>query len=360
VADVRKQLGAFAVLALVLLRLAIGWHFYRQGTEKLAYDADEGRYRVEFSAAPFLAQAKGPLAGWFHSQVSNDHDWSTLLAVPRQNEPLAAEEATRRARWFAEQQRARRDAEQNEQPVAIEFPPFAPYHNWASQIAEDWSHQVASVKALPGLTDKQRSQADHAFRTRKQQLAEYFAGEVDAITEYQHELWRLENWQAEPEANGLPFQEQRIASKAADTSRSPFRWISQIREFEQQFHEDLHRVLSGEQRADATTMAAIDEAMADPREQRLDQINLGVTILTISVGVCLLVGFFTRLASLTGALFLLAVIASQPPWVPGAASTIEQTVELAGMLVLAGTGAGRWFGLDFFTFALFQKCCRRS
>jgi uncharacterized membrane protein YphA (DoxX/SURF4 family) len=85
-----------------------------------------------------------------------------------------------------------------------------------------------------------------------------------------------------------------------------------------------------------------------------------VIVLTIGVGSCLLLGFFTRLASLAGALFLSAVIASQPPWVPGAESTIYQTVEFAGLLVLAGTGAGRWLGLDYFSYALFNRFRRNN
>ena len=77
--------------------------------------------------------------------------------------------------------------------------------------------------------------------------------------------------------------------------------------------------------------------------------------MTVTVGICLLVGSLTRLAALAGALFLLSVIASQPPWVTGAAPTYYQMVELAGLLVLAGTGAGRWAGLDYFGYLLFGR-----
>ena len=48
--------------ALVLLRLAIGWHFFREGSAKLAYDPRTKRFDVAFSAEGFLPQAKGPLA----------------------------------------------------------------------------------------------------------------------------------------------------------------------------------------------------------------------------------------------------------------------------------------------------------
>ena len=80
-----------------------------------------------------------------------------------------------------------------------------------------------------------------------------------------------------------------------------------------------------------------------------------MTVLTISVGVCLLLGFLTRVASLAGALFLISVIASQPPWISDAAPTMPQVIELAGLLVLAATGAGRWLGIDYFFYALFNR-----
>jgi hypothetical protein len=34
---------------------------------------------------------------------------------------------------------------------------------------------------------------------------------------------------------------------------------------------------------------------------------------------------------------------------------MNQCIEFAGLLVLAGTGAGRWAGLDYFTYALFHS-----
>jgi hypothetical protein len=61
------------------------------------------------------------------------------------------------------------------------------------------------------------------------------------------------------------------------------------------------------------------------------------------------------LAAVVGALFLLSVIAAQPPWVTGASPTYYQTVECAALLVLAGTGAGRWAGLDYFGYLLFGR-----
>jgi uncharacterized membrane protein YphA (DoxX/SURF4 family) len=69
----------------------------------------------------------------------------------------------------------------------------------------------------------------------------------------------------------------------------------------------------------------------------------------------LLLGLFTRIASILGFLFLLGVVASQPFWIADAVPTMNFYIEMAGLLVLAGTRAGRWFGLDYFTYAMFHR-----
>jgi uncharacterized membrane protein YphA (DoxX/SURF4 family) len=66
-------------------------------------------------------------------------------------------------------------------------------------------------------------------------------------------------------------------------------------------------------------------------------------------------GFFTRLASIAGAIFLLGVILSQPFWLSDSIQTMPQITEFVGLLVLAGTGAGRWLGLDYFTYRMFHR-----
>ena len=135
--------------------------------------------------------------------------------------------------------------------------------------------------------------------------------------------------------------------------------MRQVRGFEEAWHEELRSVVTAEQRVAENIFAALNHALVNPEQERLDRLNLAVTILTLGVGACLLLGFFTRLASLIGACFLLTVMASQPPWLPGAVTTYfgYQLVELAGLLVLFAVAAGRWAGLDYFTHAIWSRCC---
>ena len=66
------------------------------------------------------------------------------------------------------------------------------------------------------------------------------------------------------------------------------------------------------------------------------------------VGVLLIVGLFSRIASLAAAIFLASVILTQPPWIPGTEPTYFYFIELAALMVIFSTSAGRMGGLDFF------------
>ena len=56
-----RLLGLIGATMLVLLRVSIGWHFYSEGMDK--------HQKGDWSAAPFFANAKGPLAEDFRQMV---------------------------------------------------------------------------------------------------------------------------------------------------------------------------------------------------------------------------------------------------------------------------------------------------
>ena len=71
------------IVAIVLLRLVTGWHFYREGTKKLTYNPTTGERRVRSRPNHSSAAAVGPWADWFKRDLPNFHQWETLLVVPR-------------------------------------------------------------------------------------------------------------------------------------------------------------------------------------------------------------------------------------------------------------------------------------
>jgi len=91
---------------------------------------------------------------------------------------------------------------------------------------------------------------------------------------------------------------------------------------------------------------------------RMEVMNLGVTILLTAIGLCLILGFCTRLACLAGIAFLVNVLlVTWPvpgvyppiPMVAGSAMVVSKDmVGLLAMSVLVMVPAGRWGGLDYF------------
>ena len=86
----------------------------------------------------------------------------------------------------------------------------------------------------------------------------------------------------------------------------------------------------------------------DQPNSKLKIINKVIPWFDTIVGALLILGLFSRLASAAGGLFLLSVIISQPPWIPGTQDTFYQAIEMFAMFVIFATSAGRYGGLDFF------------
>jgi uncharacterized membrane protein YphA (DoxX/SURF4 family) len=110
--------------------------------------------------------------------------------------------------------------------------------------------------------------------------------------------------------------------------------------------------------AQAEVPLTIRDVLVGSKQAELALVDKVVTWSHVAIGACLILGFFTPIASLAGAIFLAMVISTQPPWVPGTQETYYQFVEMFSLLVLAATCAGRWAGLDYFFACLFGKCGR--
>ncbi|HEX5472150.1 MAG TPA: DoxX family protein, partial [Lacipirellulaceae bacterium] len=217
------------------------------------------------------------------------------------------------------------------------------------------SSVAEKVKAIAGFTDAQKQQVDKVLHNKLGELSDFLESKTDDIAAYRHEMWRLQNWRDAPEAAELPFYKERIATKASETTGQVNSWEAQVQTLDDSYAADLKHILTPEQRNQPAAASAVQQATTDPHQVRLNTLNVVVTIVTIGVGVCLLLGLFTRIAAIVGAIFLFGVIASQPFWLADALPTMPQCIELTALLVLAATGAGRWFGLDYFTYSLFNR-----
>lgn len=96
----------------------------------------------------------------------------------------------------------------------------------------------------------------------------------------------------------------------------------------------------------------------------LANVDLATMWLLTVVGILLILGLFTRLASLAGIAFILLLYLATPPFVgyfysiPTEGSYLivnKNVVELCALVVILVTGSGRFAGLDRIVHALFTR-----
>lgn len=328
------SIGFWTICVLVVLRVALGTHFTGEGFKK---------FDPKFSSEIVLRAAKGPLAPVYYSMLPNPYRYNELLAQPRQIGTLTDEEAEQRQAWAAAYRGKVRDAERAKESYEAEFPPHASYSDWAEAVKSAWrKKQAAAAKA----GDKEKAEA--IYHGSLQRLADYFSAQEDAIDEFRHNLWRLERLKDEPGAGELPYVEERIDDTGGEVFRSAQKWPADVQLLEEDYIEQLAALVE-----EPTASQQLAESLHTPSP--LEWVNPLVKWTVLGVGGCLLLGLFTRLAAVVGAGFLLSVMASQPPWVPGANLDFfgYQLVEVAAMLTVAVTGAGRWYGVD----SVLKRCC---
>lgn len=303
----------FVVVTIVLLRLVVGYHFYHEGTKKLSYNSETGDVSINNVTEPFLRAAVGQVAELVREELPSVYNWEQHLAAPRQARPTAEEELATRAKWESEYAARRKAAQTKKEPVPVEFPPHSPYYDWAERIDEGWQAALDKFDAVEGLDDAQRKQAATSLLFRRQQLADFLASESEAIAEWEHELWRLSEWEKDAAATDLPFLGTRIQEKRAETKAASGAWIAGVQKIEHAYLTDLRGLLTAEQVENDALVESVDAALADPKQRQIDRMNVAVTAVIIGTGVCLMLGLLTRLAAMCGIGFLLTVLATQPP-----------------------------------------------
>lgn len=350
------RLGLIAISAIVLLRLAVGWHFYSEGVKKL---------EPGFSSAGFLRGAKGPMAPLYTQFVASAHGFDDEVAVPRKLGSMTVEEGEANAEWRKRYRRELKIAEREGRVIPLEYPPNSSYTGWIASILASWESQRDDLKSTLGAAIDQEQETtdaeiDAIYLERRNQLVRYLANEESNIDEYRHELWRVDQAEQSPERE-VAFQEDRIAEKQAETARTARSLLGDVETLEDQYREDLlnYAQLRLEEAKPQSTDAV--EKIIYP-DSALSTIDVVVTALVMGVGICLVLGLATPVAAALGALFLLSVMASQPPWVAGANTEyfLYQLVEVFAFFVLGATGAGRWYGLDGLLNYFYRGCCRKS
>lgn len=283
-----RLLGMIGVTMLVLLRVTIGWHFHSEGVEK---------YRQgDWDAAPFFANAKGPFADHFHNIVW-DHKGE--------------------------------------------------YRRAAGTMEEHFQDFIDQAAVYYTLSDEQVTRAGDVLKatmeSHKETLEEY-AGDLE---EFDLGLERLEKMKADAARTGVESLAGQIETVRKENNDKLKPVMNDIDELWDGFEAQITAI--GMENFYATDPPA-PLVLQKFRTARIDtsMLNKFVPFFDLAIGWCLLLGLFTPVAALAAAGFLGSVFLSQYPPATGPSSSMYQLIECMACLVLAGTGAGRFAGLDYF------------
>ena len=328
-----ERISVIAVVTLVALRLACGWHFFNEGVKKLDPD---------FSSAGFLRGAKGPFAPMFHSLVKGPHGAYEILGEPIEYGSRDAEAQAELDGWLADYGKRAAAAAKNGDPLPTDIVPSAPAAEWVDHVAESWGDGLQRLGRL-GASDDQMAAIEELRDQQLGVLVNYLHGESGAIEELQHEAWRLEGLKADADGRApAPFQRNLIADKEREIWSTMQPWVKSAEQIETDFADGAVALLADGGPNETRVRSALAE------RSLLGWTDVMVTCVVLGAGVCVFFGVATRVAAVLAAGFLLSLIATQPPWVAGAdvSAFFAWLIEMIAFLVIAAVGAGRWAGVD--------------
>lgn len=290
-ADLRR-IGTLGLIALVALRVGIGWHFFKEGADKIRSGT--------FSSEGFLKSAEGRFAGLFHGLVW-DSDGSIRL----------------------------------NKDLTTEF-----FQNGAEQAKKHF-----------GLAAEQAAKVDASTKSFVAKLNEIYAEHREAIYKYDESLRRVQKMNEASfwsQVRGLRDQKRKIEKERIQEVAPA---IASIEAVSKQFESRLNE-LGAQGKTTAKRFHLSRPGENSFSSSTLDRI---IPIFDLTIGVLLIIGLFVPLAGWLGALFLAGVVFSQFPGDPNTQATYFQSVEALALVVLATVGAGRFAGLDFFPWAFRQN-----
>lgn len=297
-----RSIPAIAIFFLVLLRLAIGWHFFYEGAWKLQSQESEAE---RFSAEVYLANASGPLAKQFRS-LADDAD------------------------GFA---RLDRDT-----------------------VIAQWNRQFEAAKSHLGLNEEQAKLGAIELDAAVARLKSWFddAETKRKIADYRNKLESYRNDQSR--VSGFGRKEEWMKSRWTEIQGIKRDLVGSVDGWNKELVSKWNG-LAGPGRIESV-------GRYRPSRGNIDLIDKLTMFGLLAVGVGLIFGFLTRLAALGATALLALFYLSQPPFPGLPLSPMSEghylfvnknLIEMLATLAFVFLPSGRWFGVD----ALFARVTRR-
>lgn len=305
------RLSTVAIIALVLLRFIVGFHFYMEGTAKVR----EGG----FSSTGFLSTAKGPLAKSFQSMVP-DFDGQIRLDTGKDKN--------------------KSDSRDDYKSGALS----KAYAGFAAEAAKVYQ-----------FTEEQQAESAKVLEDARKLLVENFKNWSTQIEEYKNSIPRialLEKDEMRTNVSSMRRQRDDIEGKWKALVRPVLNDIDKI-SYEM---ETRINALATEQQS-VVDKKKLYVSFKLPSSSPIDVklIDKIIPIFDMSVGILLMLGLLTPLAGLAAGIFLASVVLTQFPGSYGSQPTYYQAIEMLACFVLAFADAGRYAGLDFFPWSFWNR-----
>lgn len=350
---------------LILLRLAIGWHFFAEGMHKLEgywrgpTETVVGKFKP-FSSAGYFREGTGPLAKIVRKEVG-DPDEEALARL----EPL---------------------------PKSGDSANSPPHTRTPSLLAKEWGDYVQRFSNYYNLDDKQRELAQGKLAQTEDAVVLWLTKEEtddktkaikksfrsntvevklpmpQRVAEYKAKLAELHDTMG----NRLflmrqDVEGQRLIETKGDVLRQRSALLADLDEHTKDLQKALDGIVTEEQKEQASHKDKQKEPAPQPGPlpSRIQKwIDLSTMYGLAILGACLLLGLFSRTSCVLSAVFLLTTYLCVPPWpwlpVPPNsegyyAFVNKNVIEMLALFVLATTASGRWFGLDALLDAIFFR-----
>jgi len=221
-----------------------------------------------------------------------------------------------------------------------------------------------------------RTQIDE-LRTQVKEIRSQPARVADALESHQFELedwvnanrvallaWyqggtRLDGFERDGKdrnrvALGVASLREQVESIEKDRTKEMTKWKGEVAQIWDSLETQINSLAVGKQIRIDTGAIPLHRPYAQ-KNSRHDLVNKVIPWFDVTVGVLLILGLFTRWASIAAAAFLASVLLTQPFWIPGTAPTYYQAIEMVACLVLFAVAAGRFGGLDYFFYSGFKE-----
>ena len=287
------NLGTLAIIGLVVLRFFVGYHFFMEGASKVKTGG--------FSSAGFLGSAVGPLANNFQRMLP-DYDASVRTNGKEMREKYIA---------------------------------------FGNSAIDHF-----------GFDQNQKASTQNAVEAATTTLSATWKDYGREIREYRLGFARLDDLNGDPTRFGVEsLSDQRIdIEKKWRASIKPI--LADIDSTSERLSQSVNAIATQDQRRAA---GSYDFEVVDAGLMRVSMVDKIIPIFDMCVGILLMFGLLTPLAGIAAGCFLISVVLTQFPGAAGAQPTYYQAIEAAACFLLAFADAGRYAGLDFFPWMMWQR-----